>query len=291
MLKQVEEGVRIDAELYQKKFVSFFNKLQTLNTTSFEKEAIKVKKGIFDIKSDYYSNKGIPFVRISNLKNTIIEDADIVYIPAHENEKNLDTFLERGDIILSKTAYPAASFVSLAFCNTSQDTIAIKLKPNSRLLSHFVVTYLNTAYGLELMKRWFTGNIQMHLNLDDCKRNLLIPVFCIDLQELIKQVFEKSLALKAQSKQLYTQAENLLLDTLGLADFSPSTEKVNIKSFKDSFVATGRLDAEYYQPKYDHIEDIFNQFPRIMIFCFRLLVLLGVVQFLNMPLKRISTRR
>jgi type I restriction enzyme M protein len=39
-----------------------------------------------------------------------------------------------------------------------------------------------------------------------------------------------------------------------LADFSPSTEKVNIKSFKDSFVATGRLDAEYYQPKYDELE-------------------------------------
>jgi restriction endonuclease S subunit len=39
-----------------------------------------------------------------------------------------------------------------------------------------------------------------------------------------------------------------------LADFSLSTEKVNIKSFKDSFAATGRLDAEYYQPKFDQLE-------------------------------------
>ena len=29
---------------------------------------------------------------------------------------------------------------------------------------------------------------------------------------------------------------------------------VNIKSFKDSFAATGRLDAEYYQPKYENFE-------------------------------------
>jgi len=52
----------------------------------------------------------------------------------------------------------------------------------------------------------------------------------------------------------YNQAETLLLDTLGLLDFSPSPAAVNIKSFKDSFAATGRLDAEYYQPKFDELE-------------------------------------
>lgn len=36
-----------------------------------------------------------------------------------------------------------------------------------------------------------------------------------------------------------------------MADFSPSTEAVNVKSCKESFAATGRLDAEYYQPKYE----------------------------------------
>jgi hypothetical protein len=254
MLSKLEEGIRIDAELYQKKFIAFFNRLQEFNLTSFENEAVTIKKGIFDIKADCYSDKGVPFVRISNLKNMVIEDSDIVYIPTHENEKNLDTFLQRGDIILSKTANPAASLVSLDFCNVSQDTIAIKLKSNSKILSHFVVAYLNTIYGLELMKRWFTGNIQMHLNLDDCKRNLLIPLLGMELQKLIKQLFEKSLTTETLSTHLYTQAEILLLDTLGLADFSPSMEKVNIKLFKDSFAATGRLDAEYYQPKFDQLE-------------------------------------
>ena len=33
-------------------------------------------------------------------------------------------------------------------------------------------------------------------------------------------------------------------------------KKVNIKSFKESFGATGRLDAEYYQKKYDYFEDL-----------------------------------
>ena len=43
-------------------------------------------------------------------------------------------------------------------------------------------------------------------------------------------------------------------DLLGIADFSPNTDGINITSFKDSFAVTGRLDAEYYQPKFDQLE-------------------------------------
>ncbi|MDD3877955.1 MAG: restriction endonuclease subunit S [Bacteroidales bacterium] len=55
---------------------------------------------------------------------------------------------------------------------------------------------------------------------------------------------------------LFSQAETLLLEALGLKDFKPNEEGVNVKSFKESFLATGRLDAEYYQRKY---EDVMNR--------------------------------
>lgn len=255
-LSELERGIRIDSELYQKKFIHFFNKLQNLNVTTLDNEAQIIKKGIFDIKSNCYSDKGIPFVRISNLKNMLIETSDIVYIPESENEKNLDTFLKKDDLILSKTAYPAASLVNLDACNTSQDTVAIQLKSNSNLLSHFIVTYLNTSYGLGLMKRWFTGNIQMHLNLEDCKKNLLIPVFSIKFQKKIKELFEESANLKTESQTLYKQSETLLLRELGLDNWQPPKETAAVKSFSDSFGKSGRLDAEYYQPKYDEIENV-----------------------------------
>ena len=43
-------------------------------------------------------------------------------------------------------------------------------------------------------------------------------------------------------------------EALGLAGFSPSKENVAIKTFSASFGISGRLDAEFYQPKYDDIE-------------------------------------
>ena len=72
-------------------------------------------------------------------------------------------------------------------------------------------------------------------------------------QDKIELLFLTADDLREVSLKTYTQAETLLLNALGMADFLPSTEKVNIKSFKDSFVANGRLDAEYYQPKYEEM--------------------------------------
>ena len=46
---------------------------------------------------------------------------------------------------------------------------------------------------------------------------------------------------------------------MGLEKFNPSSEKVSIKTLKESFLKTGRLDSEYYQPKYDdYLKKIFS---------------------------------
>ena len=252
---ELETGIRFDAELYQKDFVLFERNIRKIKYSKLGDEVKLIKKGIFDIKADCYSDYGIPFVRISNLKNSVIDMDNIIFIPESENNKNLNTYLVKNDIILSKTANAAASIVNIPFCNTSQDTVAIKLKEKSLVNSHFVVVYLNTKYGLGQMQRWFTGNIQMHLNLDDCKNNLLIPVYSNKFQNIIKELFEDSLSKSSYSQKAYSSAESILLESIGLQDFAPSKESINIKSFKESFLETGRLDAEYYQKKYENVID------------------------------------
>jgi type I restriction enzyme M protein len=249
---KLEQPIRIDAEVYQKIYIQISKAIDKLVHTSIGQEVKTIKKGIFDIKAECYSDFGIPFVRISNLKNMQIDDNDIIYIPEHEHTKNIDTELRRNDVILSKTAYPASSLVTLDICNTSQDTVAIKLKSKSQILSHYLVTFLNSKYGYYQMQRWFTGNIQMHLNLTDCKE-IIIPIFNSDFQNHQKNIFEISLLLLEHSKNLYQQAEDLLLSELNLKDWQPTKETIAIKSFKESFLSFGRLDSEYYQPKYEDL--------------------------------------
>ncbi|PQB08655.1 hypothetical protein BST83_08970 [Polaribacter filamentus] len=69
----------------------------------------------------------------------------------------------------------------------------------------------------------------------------------------IEELIIKSEHSIEESKQTYGQAENILLDEIGLQSFILSKDPVNIKSFKNSFVTSGRLDAEYYQLKYEQV--------------------------------------
>ncbi|GAW86716.1 type I restriction enzyme, S subunit [Bathymodiolus platifrons methanotrophic gill symbiont] len=246
----IVSAFRIDAECYQEKYISAQKKLLRLENTRLGDEVSTFRKGIFDIKSECYSASGIPFVRIGNLKNFIIEQGDIIHIPEAEHLKNYKTALKRGDIILSKTACPAASFVDLDECNTSQDTIALKLNNNSRLKSEYLVVFLNSKYGFDQMLRWFTGNVQMHLNLIDSK-NMVIPILDT-LQESIKPIFSSAISLKTKSEIELKQAHDILLSELGLTNWKPKHKLFFIKNYSDT-EQSKRIDAEYFQPKYDEI--------------------------------------
>lgn len=74
------------------------------------------------------------------------------------------------------------------------------------------------------------------------------------MQELTEKLFNLSVNLENKAKCFYNQAENLLLNSLDMESFVPSSENINIKTFKNSFLETGRLDAEYYQPFYEEVE-------------------------------------
>ena len=71
-------------------------------------------------------------------------------------------------------------------------------------------------------------------------------------QEEIKSLFDTSFFYKQQSKQLYQEAENLLLTELGFKDHTFS-HALTFTTTKKEVDQAGRYDADYFQPKYDEI--------------------------------------
>ena len=245
------EAHRYDSEYFKPEYLEIERNIRRQSFSYFGELTKLFIKGIFDINSDVYTTHGIPFVRISNLKNSIINDSDIVYITEEENKKNKKTELRYSDIILSKTAYPACSLVTLERCNTSQDTIAIKLKADSRVSSKFLVIFLNTRYGISQMRRYFTGNIQMHLNLTESKQ-ILVPSLPSLFQKEISDLFDESIEKQAQSKQLFHEADEILLKELGLLNYQVK-HNLAFSTTKKEIGQSGRFDSEYFQPKYQEI--------------------------------------
>lgn len=124
--------------------------------------------------------------------------------------------------------------------------------PKSPIRASYIATYLNCAIGQKFADRQRTEQINPYLSVENLSSlPIIIPSFDFQLQ--IENVLKQAYAVSDESKRLYKQAENLLLESVGLKDFEPSKEKTNVKNFSESFLSTGRLDAEYYQPKYEKI--------------------------------------
>ena len=206
-------------------------------------------KGVFDINAESYCDSGVPFLRILNLRKGVIDDSNLALIPEGVHKNEIKTELRRGDIVFSKTAYPAVSLVTLDRCNTSQDTIATSLSEygKSNYTPETIVAYLNSAIGQRLLWRQYQGNVQLHLSLDD-GRKVPIPKLGAELQSAITQAFTKSQSARNASEQSRENAEQTLVRALGLGNWQSQEPLSYVRNSLDAFT-TGRLDAEYFAPR------------------------------------------
>lgn len=128
-----------------------------------------------------------------------------------------------------------------------------KVRANRKIINSATLSiYLNTKYGRSEIDRLSMQGNQANFSLSKFKEirvPKLSPLFCKIIEEKVYTSFAKI----EQSKTLYKQAENLLLKELGLLGYVPSTQSISVKSFSESFGSSGRLDSEYYLPKYETI--------------------------------------
>lgn len=209
------------------------------------------RKGIFDIKADTYTESGVPFIRIANLRQGIIDDSDMAYISELVHRAENKTEVTRGDLVLSKTGYAAASYVQLQRANVSQDVIACRLIGGefSPILSEYLAAFLNSRLGILLMQRQFQGNVQLHLSLADGEM-IPVPIMSPHFQREIAACFSSSFEESTYGKELIAKAEQTLLAELGLANWSPP-EPLTYQRRASEVFAAGRMDAEHYRPHFD----------------------------------------
>lgn len=252
---------RIDSGFFSKAAIAAERRIEGLPNAKLGEITSTFRKGIFDIKADTYveANEGVQFVRIGDLKAGLIRKATTAWIShfAHEAEKK--TALKYGDLILSKTAYPAAAFVNIGECNASQDTVAVRLSAEGKrdFRTGFISAYLNALHGHALMARRFQGNVQQHLSLDDGKA-VRVPKFSTTFQgrvhDLVVDADKKGDDVVAAQRR----AEVALLAAFGLADWTPPEPLSYSARASDAFAA-GRLDARFFAPRIQALLDILGR--------------------------------
>ncbi|WP_206193271.1 restriction endonuclease subunit S domain-containing protein [Aliarcobacter cryaerophilus] len=203
---------------------------------------------------DWDENSNIKYITAEHIKPNYIEDGIFKCISSKQDKKNSRARLLENDVLVytvgAYAGYVAKAEKHLFPANIPRSVAIIRLR--KEIKSEFLSLFMNSKYGYYQTQRFRAGNSQPMLALEKIKQ-FRIPKLSISFQNEIVKKYNLAYVNRLNSKTFYKEAEELLLKELDLLDFKPSAENIAIKSFKDSFEISGRLDSEYYQAKYDEL--------------------------------------
>ena len=255
---QLEGALRLDAEYYQPEYLIRIKKLKVFPTIDLE-EIAYITDGehgspIFDETS------GIKYFSAQHVKDGYIDSTNAKNISTIIDERNQRSRLVENDILLSTVGtigFAGLITKNLLPGNIDRHVARIALKEKD-LDPEFLVAFLNSKYGKFQSIRESTGNVQLNLFLSKIRR-FKIPK---NNSSKISRSVKKALEELENSKKIYFQAKGLLLEKLGLAGEKFEDELSYVMNSSD-VKSAGRIDANYFQPKYNKLISKIKQKSKI----------------------------
>lgn len=253
--KDLNDELRIDSEYYRKEILDRLNILDKHKKDSLD-SLVDFVIGPFGstVTTDQYVDRSEHrYVRNQDIDDFIIKNDAPAFVPKAVYDSLPRFHIRENDLLITvvgtlgkaaiATALDAKSIFSCK--STIIRTRTDKVNP------FYLLTYLNSDTGRMFSTRGKRGAIQEGLNLTDLKE---IQVFTPSdrFQQAIEKTVKSAFSGMDGAKSLYKEAQDLLLTELGLTNWQPKIQTESVRNFSDVWGA-GRMDAEYYQPKYDDI--------------------------------------
>ena len=251
------ESFRFDSEYFKKGYITVDNLIKNIGYLSFNNYIELLTDGKHGGVT--FTKNGVIFLKNSNIKDGRIDLSDLNFISENESKETLRAEFKENDILVTTIGSVGLSVVvppNFKRATINQNLVRIVLKDKTQ--AHFISTFLNCYYGKSQTIKMSAGNVYQMINYPNLKK-IKIPNltnnFRVNIEILVKSSYQKL----EESKTIYKEAENILLKELDLLDFEPTKENISIKSFSESFGISGRIDSEYYLPKYiQYIEILKN---------------------------------
>lgn len=246
-------AMRFDAQFYQPRYLIDTSKGKWLKIRDVLK---KCEYGLSLAMND--EKNGVPMFKMDDISNTFIVSDNVRYAEVSENEykrfkcKVNDVFFNRvnSEEFVGRTGIFKDSDLDAVFAS-----YLIRLQPRQELvLPQFLNIFLNSKYGQIQIDRYKRRAVnQANVNAQELQE-FFLPIPSIEFQQKIADLVDKSWQQLEQSKSLYFQAEQLLLQELGLKDFTPQWV-AGYETDYDNVFNVARMDAEYFQPKYEIVKN------------------------------------
>ena len=199
--------------------------------------------------------KGYPIFRMNELHHMLTDLEVEKYANVSSIEYQVFS-LQNRDVLFNRTnSYEWVGRTGIYYKNDDTPftyaSYLVKFVPDSSIiLPEYLTTFLNTGIGVKAIKARARQSVnQTNVNPEEVKE-IEIPLLSMNLQREIEQLFIAANSHRVKALDLYRQAYKKLNGILQITSYA---EKIahSEKSLSNSFLTSGRLDAEYYHPKYD----------------------------------------
>ena len=258
------ESKRIDSEYFKQIYLRVVHLIKKRDYIQLKDIDITIKHPA-EIERNYIEN-GIWFVRAQNIKSLSLDINNKVFISQEDADKLSKNIINKKDILMIRTGNCGDCVIYLEKENAIASSHIFIIR-NKFFNQYFLSVFFSCKYGKLQIERGKYGSLQPEV-ATSYLRNIYIPMFSKEFQLEIEIMVKESYKYLEDSKKLYKEAKNILnkdlsFDKLTFIEKSKNNNlNISIHNFQDSYIKTGRLDAEYYQNKYDIIEKIIKDYRK-----------------------------
>lgn len=231
------------------------------NATSFD--YIHTIKALYAINFSQYgtslelneNGEGFPVLRLNEFNSSFIS-TPLKSCKLLDFDTYLQLRLTKGDVLICRTngnpKLVGKSALVPKDYNYAFASYLFRIRTKPEVInSATMVAFLNSKYGrMEIERFAMVGN---QANFSPAKfKEITIPIFSSLFNKNIDNCTYKAFNLLERSECVYEQALTYLHQILGIDTIEFDDESITNKRFSD-FIKCCRLDAEYYQPKYDKL--------------------------------------
>src|SRR5699024_548631 len=272
-IKNDGQKFRIDSEYYKKTYQKAYKTVMNLNYIKME--------DVTNTLTDFHANGSYStiarnfklldeenyayMIRSTDLEKRDFE-VDVKYIDEHAYHFLSKSKLYGGEVLINKIGTPGKTYIMPHLNRKSSLGMNLFMLSSKidQISNEYIYAYLNSKIGKQIISRHINGAVPLTIDKDSIN-NLVIPVFSKHFNNVIKSGIKDSEILFQQSVQTYKLAEQLLLKKLNYDKLKKNESNVSIKNLSESFLDSGRLDPEYYEPRYDDLLNLIkeNKYKRL----------------------------
>lgn len=229
----------------------------TLSSLLKEPELIETGKGV-----DKYSQKQeIGYLRVGDIKPYKPRYSKLAFVDSQTvNENNL-SILQENDILISRvgTVGVVSLFYENPFPCTFSDNVFRAIPAG--INPHYLVTFLNTKYGLLQIERVIKGTLQGVINTQTLGSiRIFVPSNPNDSQRIGDAVFDAYKAAEKsndEANEMEASLDNYIQEKVGYS-LPPTIKEIAFTYDGNNFI--DRLDPKFYHPNHVRLqESIYNR--------------------------------